>query len=217
LNSPAAVVFDCDGLLVETESRWTLAEAELFTRYGKVFDRAAKRALLGKAMGVAAPVLADLLDQPGRGLGLWDELVELVEPLIPGAEAMPGAVELVTALGGVPLAVASSSPRRLVDAALEAAGLSFDVVVAGDEVDHPKPAPDLYLAACRLLGTPPGRAIAIEDSGTGVASARAAGLYVIGVPSLPGVELDADLVAASLSDLAVWSALGVKSRLATAD
>ncbi|MEA2444686.1 MAG: hypothetical protein QOJ12_1978, partial [Thermoleophilales bacterium] len=83
MNSPAAVVFDCDGLLVETESRWTLAETELFARYGKVFDGDAKRALLGKSMGVAAPVLADLLDQPReRGLVIWDELVGLVEPLM---------------------------------------------------------------------------------------------------------------------------------------
>jgi HAD superfamily hydrolase (TIGR01509 family) len=212
LNSPAAVVFDCDGLLVETESRWTLAEAELFTRYGKVFDGAAKRALLGKSMGVAAPVLAELLDEPGRGLELWDELVELVEPLMHAAEPMPGAHDLVAAVD-LPMAVASSSPRGLVDAALAAAGLSFAVTVAGDEVAHPKPWPDLYLAACEALGVVPATAVALEDSTTGIASARAAGLYVIGVPSLPGVELEADLIAESLTDPRVHVALGVKSRL----
>lgn len=212
MNSPGAVIFDCDGLLVETESRWSLAEVALFARYGKVFGPVEKRALLGKSMGVAAPVLAALLDQPGRGLELWDELVDLVAPLLHGAEAMPGAHDLVAALD-VPLAVASSSPRMLVDAALGAAGLSFDVTVAGDEVADPKPSPDLYLAACAALGVAPETAIALEDSGTGIASARAAGLYVIGVPSVPGVVLEADLVAESLTDPRVHLALGVKSRL----
>jgi HAD superfamily hydrolase (TIGR01509 family) len=209
LSSPAAVVFDCDGLLVETESRWTIAEIELFARYGKTFTDDHKRAILGKSMGVAGAVMEPLLDQPGRGLELWDELVELVAPLMHDAEPMPGAVELVGSLDG-PVAVASSSPRRLVDAALGAAGLEFEVIVAGDQVAQPKPAPDLYLEACRLLGVPPARATALEDSGTGIASARAAGLYVIGIPSLPGVQLDADLVAASLCDAAVKLALGVK-------
>jgi HAD superfamily hydrolase (TIGR01509 family) len=213
LNSAAAVVFDCDGLLVETESRWSLAEAELFARYGKVFDDDAKRAILGKSMGVAAPVLAALLDQPGRGLELWDELVELVEPLMHSAEPMPGAHELLAALDGTPVAVASSSPRMLVDAALAAAGLSFAVTVAGDEVAHPKPSPDLYLQACAGLGVAPAFAVALEDSATGIAAARAAGLYVIGVPSVPGVELEADLIADSLTDPRIHLALGVKSRL----
>lgn len=214
--APAAVVFDCDGLLVGTESAWTKAEVELFARYGKTFGPTEKRAVLGKSMGVAAQVLEPLLDQPGRGLELWDELVELVAPLLHDAEPMPGAVELVAALE-VPVGVASSSPRRLLDAALAAAGLRFAVEVAGDEVAHPKPAPDLYLEATRRLGVAPARAVALEDSGTGVASARAAGLYVIGIPSLPGDELPADLVASSLADAAVLAALGVKSEPGAAD
>jgi HAD superfamily hydrolase (TIGR01509 family) len=110
------------------------------------------------------------------------------------------------------MAVASSSPRRLVDAALAAAGLEFDHVIAGDQVAQPKPAPDLYLEACRLVGVAPADAVALEDSGTGVAAARAAGVYVIGIPSVPGMELGADLLAASLDDIAVHLALGVKSR-----
>jgi HAD superfamily hydrolase (TIGR01509 family) len=164
-------------------------------------------------MGVAAPVLADLLDLPReRGLDIWDELVEMVEPLMHSAEPMPGAHDLVAALD-LPMAVASSSPRGLVDAALAAAGMSFAVTVAGDEVDHPKPSPDLYLKACAALGVAPQRAVALEDSTTGIASARAAGMYVIGIPSVPGVELEADLIADSLTDPRVHLALGVKSRL----
>jgi HAD superfamily hydrolase (TIGR01509 family) len=211
LSSPKAVVFDCDGLLVETESRWTIAEVELFERYGKTFTPEHKRAILGKSMGVAGRVMEPLLDQPGRGLELWAELVELVAPLMHDADPMPGAVEVVRALD-LPMAVASSSPRKLVDAALGAAGLAFEVSVAGDEVPHPKPSPDLYLEACRRLGVAPADAVAVEDSGTGVAAAKAAGLYVVGIPSVDGVELDADLVAGSLLDASVQLALGVKSR-----
>jgi HAD superfamily hydrolase (TIGR01509 family) len=217
LSRPRAVVFDCDGLLVETESRWTIAEDQLFAGYGKTFTVEHKRAILGKSMGVAGAVMEVLLDQPGRGLELWDELVDLVAPLMHGAHAMPGAVELIAALDGVPLAVASSSPRKLVDAALAAAGLEFGVIVAGDEVAHPKPAPDLYLDACARLGVAPTDAVALEDSITGIASARAAGLYVIGIPSVSGMELEADLLAGSLADPEVWSALGVKSRQVAAD
>jgi HAD superfamily hydrolase (TIGR01509 family) len=209
LSSPAAVVFDCDGLLVDTETAWTAAETELFARYGRTFGPAEKHAIVGKSMGVAAVVLEELLDERGRGLELWDELVLIVEPLLHHATPMPGAVELAAAVT-VPAAVASSSPRPLVDAALAAAGMAFDVVIAGDEVARPKPAPDLYTEACRRLGVAPGDAVALEDTPTGVASARAAGLFVIGVPSLPGIALDADLVVPTLNDLALRPKLGIK-------
>jgi HAD superfamily hydrolase (TIGR01509 family) len=209
LRSPAAVVFDCDGLLVDTETAWTTAETELFARYGRTFGPAEKEAIVGKSMGVAAVVLEDLLGEPGRGLDLWDELVLIVEPLLHHATPMPGAVDLAAAVP-VPTAVASSSPRPLVDAALGAAEMAFDVVIAGDEVAHPKPAPDLYAEACRRLGVAPADAVALEDTPTGVASARAAGLFVVGVPSLPGVTLDADLVVPSLNDPALPPKLGIK-------
>ncbi|HYY83115.1 MAG TPA: HAD family hydrolase, partial [Beijerinckiaceae bacterium] len=97
--------------------------------------------------------------------------------------------------------------------ALSVAGLAdghFDVVVIADDVAAPKPAPDLYLAACAALGAPPERAAALEDSQTGVASARAAGLYVIAVPYFPGTPIEgASLTAGSLADAGVAAALGV--------
>lgn len=199
----AAVVLDCDGLLLETESRWTIAEERLFARYGRTFGRAEKEALLGKSGSVAARVLERLLDLPGEGSRLWDELLELAHREVPGAQPMPGARELVGALRGrVPLGLASSSPRSLVSAALAGAGLdgAFDESVCGDEVERPKPAPDIYQAVCRRLGAEPGRAVAFEDSPTGAAAARAAGMYVVAVPTIPGSELDADLVLPSLED-----------------
>ncbi len=125
---------------------------------------------------------------------------------------MPGAVELLDAIGDRRLlAAASNSPRRLLRPAFEAAGLlaRFGVVLSADDVVHPKPAPDLYVAACQRLGVEPAGAIALEDSPAGVASARAAGLFVIGIPSYPGVSLDADLVASRLDAPEVLTALAL--------
>ena len=114
--------------------------------------------------------------------------------------------------GRVPVAVASNTPHRLVLGALSCAGMDrhFEVVVTADQVPEPKPSPDVYLRACELLGARPPCSIALEDSPTGIAAARAAGMYVIGIPSFPGVRLDAaDLVGDSLDDPRVRSALGL--------
>jgi HAD superfamily hydrolase (TIGR01509 family) len=130
------------------------------------------------------------------------------------AEPMAGAAALVAELRGhVPVALASNSWRRLITVALHAAELtdSFDAVVCGDEVAHPKPAPDIYLEAARQLEADPVRTVALEDSPNGVAAARAAGMFVIGVPSFEGIELDdADLLADSLKADEVRQALGLK-------
>jgi beta-phosphoglucomutase-like phosphatase (HAD superfamily) len=85
----------------------------------------------------------------------------------------------------------------------------FDVVLGVDDVENPKPSPDLYLRACELLGVPPTQAVALEDSPPGVAAARAAGMLVVGVPSVDGLELAADVVAPSLGDPQVRAALGL--------
>jgi HAD superfamily hydrolase (TIGR01509 family) len=132
-------------------------------------------------------------------LRVLDGVIDAVEEH--GADAMPGARALVTQLAGaVPLAVASNSTPRLVRAVLRASGLPDvweTVVCAGDGL-RPKPAPDVYLAACRELKAAPEGSVALEDSPTGVAAARAAGMRVIGIPSLPGLHLDADAAYPSL-------------------
>ena len=123
------------------------------------------------------------------------------------ARPLPGALEIVRALNGVlPMAVASNSSRRLLDLALSRGGFSalLPLTIAADEVESPKPAPDLYLRACEMLGTHPHATVAFEDSTTGVKSARAAGLKVVGVPSLAHVLLPADIVLPSLSDPTLW-------------
>jgi beta-phosphoglucomutase-like phosphatase (HAD superfamily) len=100
------------------------------------------------------------------------------------------------------LAIASNAPRRHLLTGLRRVGVedAFEVVIAIDDVGVPKPAPDLYLRACGLLGVDPARSVALEDSPPGVAAARAAGMLVLGVPSVDGVELEADHVFGSLAD-----------------
>lgn len=207
-----AVVFDCDGLLLQTEDCWTQAEAALFERYGRAFGPDEKRALIGTSSTTGARVLERLLDQPGRAHELGLELIELVERLLlEEAVAFPGAAEVVAAVKerGIPVGVASNTPGMLLRGALTCAGLQheFAAVVAADEVPEAKPSPDVYLRACELLGAEPSRSVALEDSPTGVAAARGAGMYVIGIPSYPGVTLEADLVAESLVDPRVLAAL----------
>ncbi|HZR92698.1 MAG TPA: HAD family phosphatase [Gaiellaceae bacterium] len=207
----AGVVFDNDGLLLDTEPCWTRAQVEVFRRRGRSFGLEEKRALVGTAPATAARVLERLLGAPGEGQALSDELFELaLAEIAAGAEPRPGAVRLVERLRSLtPLAVASNAPRRHLLAGLERTGLAgaFDVLLGVDDVAEPKPAPDLYLEACRRLGALPSRSTALEDSPPGVASARAAGLFVIGIPSVAGVRLEADFEASSLADERVWELL----------
>lgn len=211
---PEAVCFDNDGLLLETESAWTRAEEVLFERRGRVFTDDHKRYMIGSAGVVGMRKLEEMLELPGEGQALWDELHVLVmEELPKGVEPLPGAFELVDALraAGTPVALVSNSARDFVElaCATAAVGDRFDVVFTRDDVEHGKPAPDLYLEACAALGAAPARSVGLEDTMTGLAALKAAGLYSIGVPSFPGVELTADLVVASLEDPAVRQAVGL--------
>jgi HAD superfamily hydrolase (TIGR01509 family) len=205
--APTAVVFDNDGLLLDTESVWTRAERDLFERRGLEFMPADKRELVGASAEVAGGILERRLAEPGRSTALIEELNELVvAELEHGVEAMLGARELLHALKqrGTPLGLVSNSPLVFVRRSLEIVGFHdrFDVVLSAHEVAAPKPSPDPYLEACRRLGVEPGPdVVALEDSPTGVAAARAAGLTVIGVPSLEGIALDeAHHIAESLLD-----------------
>lgn len=200
--APSAVVFDCDGLLVDTEPCWTVAEAELFARRGFGFGSAEKAMVIGKSVPAAAEELAVFFDEPGAATAIGLELLELVEEVVDrSAQAMSGAAEIVArTMRRVPVAVASNSPRGLLDAALRRAGLTdlLRVSVAADEVAAAKPAPDMYLAACAALQVPPARCLAFEDSLTGVRSARAAGMRIVGIPTLRHEDFPADIVFPSL-------------------
>ena len=208
---PAGVVFDCDGLLVDTEPCWTVAESAVFAARGLPYGVAEKALFIGKSVPATVELMAGFFGETGNDDAIRTEVMSTVLDVIGGqAEPMPGAIELVRALSGrTPIGVASNSPRVVLDIALERAGLTgaFGAVIAADEVPVPKPAPDLYLTACRLLGAAPAASIAFEDTRTGVAAARAAGMWVVGVPSLEPDGFPSDLVLASLTDsrLLAWA------------
>lgn len=213
---PQAVVFDNDGLLCDTEESWSRAEERLFADYGRVFTVEHKHELMGSSGVRAGALLAGWLEQPGRDRELMAEVVEYVhEEIAGGVDLRPGARELLEALtaAGTPIALASNSSRRFIDEVLERAGIAalLPVTVAAHEVAAPKPAPDVYLEAVRRAGAEPGRSLALEDSPPGAGAAAAAGLYVIGVPSVAGVALSppAHVVLPSLADRRVWTLCGL--------
>jgi HAD superfamily hydrolase (TIGR01509 family) len=198
-----------DGLLLDTETLWHAAETDLFARHGGEFTWDDKMAVIGTSNDFTSAYFADRLGLPReQGPALVSEMLELMHERIRRAvDARPGAVELVAglrALKGVSIGLASNSPRYLVDDALATAGLTdaFDAIVTSDDVEHAKPAPDIYRLACERLGVDPSEALALEDSASGIASAKAAGLTVIGVPQFAETDASAaDRVVDSLEQL----------------
>ena len=196
MTAPAAVLFDMDGLLVDTEPVWTVAEVELCTALGVEFTPAMKAAIVGTSMTTAVPTLLRLVGAPAGPddvertitwlLGRMVELFAEAPLALPGVAALLG--ELTAA--EVPVALVSSSYRVLVDAVLSHGFGPFHVTVAGDEVRRTKPHPEPYLTAAARLGADPTRCVVLEDSPAGVKAAEAAGCAVLAVPSVHGVDFD---------------------------
>jgi HAD superfamily hydrolase (TIGR01509 family) len=196
--SPSAVLFDMDGLLIDTEPIWFDVETQLLAEYDATWSPADHSQLVGTSAAFAAAFLSRRL--AGR-LSPQEiaatVLVRMAQRLRTTPPLQPGVRRLVAELdaAGVPKALVSSSARILVDAVLDAlAPLTFDVVVTGDDVTHAKPHPEPYQAAARLLGVDPSRCVVLEDSPTGAASAGAAGAMVVAVPSVTAVQPDARCV-----------------------
>jgi HAD superfamily hydrolase (TIGR01509 family) len=187
VKGSAAVIFDLDGVLVDSEQVWDAARKDVVAAHGGTWREGAERDMLGMSsrewpvyiveqLGVeltAKEVNRAVVDAMLRGY-------ERALPLLPGARA---AIE--RAAERLPIGLASSSNREVIDLVLERMGVAdrFAATVSSEEVARGKPAPDVYLEAARRLGVDPARAVAIEDSENGIRSAHAAGLRVLAIPN----------------------------------
>jgi HAD superfamily hydrolase (TIGR01509 family) len=207
---PAAVIFDLDGVLVDSEQRWNGAKEALVRETGGRWRDEAPTRMMGMSSPEWSVYLRDDLAVP---MDAGEINREVVRRMADGYRAelplLPGASEAVRALAGRwPLGLASSANREVIDLVLELAGFgdAFQVTVSSEEVERGKPAPDVYLETAERLGVEPSACAAIEDSHNGIRSANAAGMRVIAVPNPrlpPGQEaLDvADRVLDSLDEL----------------
>jgi HAD superfamily hydrolase (TIGR01509 family) len=204
-----AAVFDLDGLLIDTEPGWQRAEAQLLRRHGIEYSEADAAASLGSPVWQVVDGYAARLGMDrGARDGLFGELMALARTMYAAdLDIRPGAEALLRSLHGrLPLAVASNTPRELVELALVTSRLGeyFDAVITAEDVARPKPAPDVYLAACQRLEVVASEAVALEDSTLGIAAALAAGMTVVAVPQWPDVDASAaDHVVGSLTEITV--------------
>lgn len=185
---PAAVLWDMDGTLVDTEPYWMAAEVELVGSFDGHWTHDDGLALVGSGLWNSAKILQS------RGVAMdADEIVDWltnrVQTMIDemGVPWRPGALELLAEIRehGIPTSVVTMSVRRMAEQIIARVPFDgFDVIVAGDDVENAKPHPEAYLKAAELLGVDPREAIAIEDSLTGLAAAVAAGTIAIGVPHM---------------------------------
>lgn len=181
-----AVVFDMDGVLIDSEPVWERVRRKLVADRGGQWAQDAQDRLMGMSTAEWSAYMSE-------DLGLRLPPAQVAELVIAAVAAeyqahlplLPGAVEAVRELSARwPLAIASSAPKSLIEAVLDASGLrsAFAAAVSSEEVPHGKPAPDVYLAAAERLSVPPTACAAVEDSSNGLRSAAAAGLAVIAVP-----------------------------------
>jgi HAD superfamily hydrolase (TIGR01509 family) len=201
-----AALFDLDGLLVDSEPVWSVAEAEIMSWLGGPWNAGVKAACLGRPIEVSCRELVRIagsaVDPGVVQRRLLARMVELFRAELPWR---PGARELLQALAAreVPMALVSSSYRVLVDAALETIGGHwFATTVAGDEVQYGKPHPEPYLTAARRLRVEPASCVVFEDSPTGLAAGEAAGCCCVAVPDVvPVAAAPGRMVLRSLTEL----------------
>ena len=182
-----AVVFDLDGVLVDSEHVWDEARMELASERGRPWHDQASRDMMGMSSLEWSRYMHDVIGLEDPPAEISAEVVRRLEEIYRrGLPLIDGAAEAVKRLAARwPLGLASSSNRELIDLVLELSGLTpnFRVTVSSEEVARGKPAPDVYLEAARRLGVAPARCAAIEDSENGIKSAKAAGMRVLALPN----------------------------------
>lgn len=191
----AAVLWDMDGLLVDSEPLWTVAEVGLAEQLGGRWSDQLKAAIAGTRLDVAVPAILEHYGCPtDHATVAWASdwlLRRMVELYAENPPLLDGVPDLLLALheAGVRQALVSSSYRVLVDAVLAHGYGPFALSISGDEVTHGKPHPEPYLTAAARLGVDPAHCVVLEDSAAGVLSGEAAGCAVVAVPSVPGVTV----------------------------
>ena len=183
-----AVLFDMDGLLIDSEPLWLEAETAVMARLGAGWTMADQMQLLGGSLERTVRYLLARATRPAPPGKVAEWLMSGIAEQVRdhGVRVQPGARELLAevAAAGLPRALVTSSQRRFMNAVLARTGLRFDALVCAEDVGVTKPDPEPYLLAAKLLDVDPVRCFALEDSPNGVASAEAAGCRVIAVPSL---------------------------------
>ena len=218
-----AVIFDLDGVLIDSEERWARAKEALVRETGGRWKPEASHAMLGMSSPEWSRYLQEELGVPLSPEEINDAVVaRMLQDYRRDLPLIEGARDAVLRLAGRwPLALATSSNREVIDAVLEASGLAgaFAATVSSEEVARGKPAPDVYVEASARLGVAPGDAAAVEDSTNGLLAARAARMAVVAIPNRAFPPSDealaaADVVLASISELtpAVIDALGQTDR-----
>lgn len=183
---PAAVIFDLDGTLTDTEEVWDVVRQGLARDAGTTLTEENTKAMMGMSTGEWSRYLAEEVGLPMSPEEVARLTIEgMVAHYEQGITVLPGAVESVRRMAErYPIAIASSSPRVLIDTATKVLGIAelLGATVSTEEVERGKPAPDGYLRAAELLGVDPGQCVAVEDAHNGILSALAAGMTVVTVP-----------------------------------
>ncbi|MDO5737121.1 MAG: HAD family phosphatase [Propionibacteriaceae bacterium] len=181
-----AIIFDMDGTLMETEEQWDVVRRQLAADAGITWPEEATRAMMGMSTPEWSEYLVSFVGLPYSAPEAAEKTIDaMAQHHREGVELLPGAIESVRRMAErYPLAIASSSPRRLIDAGVEAMGIGdlLSATVSTEEVAAGKPAPDGFLRAAELLGVDPAACLAIEDSTNGVLSALEAGMQVVCIP-----------------------------------
>jgi HAD superfamily hydrolase (TIGR01509 family) len=212
-----ALVFDLDGVLLDSEQVWNQAKEEVVHEHGGRWREEAPRRMMGMSSLEWSRYLHDELGVPLEPDAISDEVVRRLERIY--RDRLPlvdGAAEAVERLAeALPLGLASSSNREIIDLFLELSGLgsNFAVTISSEEVARGKPAPDVYLEVLRRMGADPADSIAVEDSDNGIRAAKAACMRVVAVPNPhyppdPAVLAEADDVVGSLHELTLERAVG---------
>jgi len=187
MSAPAAVIFDLDGVLVDSEGAWNDARRELVEESGGHWRADAQRTMMGMSSVEWSRFMGEALGVPMSAEAISAAVVKRLERLYrERLPLLPGARQAVTSLASRwPLAIASSANRSIIALVLELAGLTdcFRVAVSSEEVARGKPAPDVYLAAARRIACKPASCAAVEDSANGMRAAAAAGMSVIAIPN----------------------------------